>query len=111
MGLRATSSARPTILPFALISAARRGTMRGFRTSIRYQQAVRQGVSVLQHILLLLLLNVAASGAEPVPLPKDTLPAELSLTSVPLGLDIERPVPKDNPLTEGKVRLGRKLFF
>jgi cytochrome c peroxidase len=52
-----------------------------------------------------------AVEAEPVPLPKDTLPGELSLSHIPLGLEAERPVPKDNPLTEAKVRLGRKLFF
>jgi cytochrome c peroxidase len=44
-------------------------------------------------------------------LPKDTLPAELSFTDIPLGLDANRPVPKDNPLTDAKVKLGRKLFF
>ena len=44
-------------------------------------------------------------------MPKDTLPATLSLQDIPLGLDANRPVPKDNPLTEAKVRLGRRLFF
>src|SRR6266852_1880447 len=44
-------------------------------------------------------------------LPKDTLPSTLSLQDIPLGLDSNRPVPKDNPLTEAKVRLGRRLFF
>jgi len=63
----------------------------------------------VQQILFLLLQIATVPGA--VPLPKDTLPAELSLTNIPLGLDVERPVPKDNPLTEAKVRLGRKLFF
>ncbi len=29
----------------------------------------------------------------------------------PLGLDLYRPVPEDNPLTREKVALGRKLFF
>jgi cytochrome c peroxidase len=52
----------------------------------------------------------AAPTARP-PLPKDTLPATLSLDAIPRGLDRTRPVPKDNPLTEEKVRLGRKLFF
>jgi cytochrome c peroxidase len=44
-------------------------------------------------------------------LPADTLPAELSLEAVPLGLARERPVPADNPLTAAKVQLGRRLFF
>jgi cytochrome c peroxidase len=33
------------------------------------------------------------------------------LAAIPLGLDQQRPVPADNPLSEAKVRLGRKLFF
>jgi len=48
-------------------------------------------------------------GAEPPP--KDTLPARLSIQAIPLGLDKDRPVPKDNALTEAKVALGRRLFF
>ncbi|HEY7338069.1 MAG TPA: cytochrome c peroxidase [Bryobacteraceae bacterium] len=32
-------------------------------------------------------------------------------SSVPLGLDLYRPVPEDNPLTREKVALGRRLFF
>jgi cytochrome c peroxidase len=50
-------------------------------------------------------------GSEPIPLPQDTLPADLSVTSIPLGLDPNRPIPMDNPLTEAKVKLGRRLFF
>jgi cytochrome c peroxidase len=59
------------------------------------------------------LLGVLAIGygADPVLLPKDTLPAQLSLQTIPLGLDAHRPIPKENPLTEAKVQLGRKLFF
>jgi cytochrome c peroxidase len=44
-------------------------------------------------------------------LPKDILPTSLSLKNIPQGLDVNRPAPKDNPLTEAKVRLGRRLFF
>ena len=29
---------------------------------------------------------------------------------LPLGLDLYRPIPEDNPLTSEKVKLGRKLF-
>jgi cytochrome c peroxidase len=62
-------------------------------------------------VLLLLFLAVTVFSAEaPSPLSRDTLPAKLSLVEIPLGLG-ERPVPKDNPLTEGRVRLGRRLFF
>lgn len=46
----------------------------------------------------------------PPDLPRDTLPAKLALDEVPLGLG-PRPVSKDNPLTEPRVRLGRRLFF
>jgi cytochrome c peroxidase len=46
------------------------------------------------------------------PLPKDTLPARLNFDKPPpLGLDQKLPVPADNPLTDAKVDLGRKLFF
>lgn len=31
--------------------------------------------------------------------------------AVPLGLDIAAPVPADNPLSEGRIELGRALFF
>jgi cytochrome c peroxidase len=61
--------------------------------------------------LFLLAGLVISNAAEPVPLPKDTLAAKLSLDAIPLGLDGNRPVPRDNPLTEAKVRLGRRLFF
>ena len=54
---------------------------------------------------------LGANDSEPPDLPKDTLPPALSLKDVPLGLDANRSVPKDNPLTEVKVRLGRRLFF
>ncbi len=30
---------------------------------------------------------------------------------IPLGLDLYRPIPEDNPLTPEKVALGRRLFF
>lgn len=44
-------------------------------------------------------------------LPKDNLPAELELESIPQGFENRPKVPKDNPLTEEKVQLGRRLFF
>jgi cytochrome c peroxidase len=61
--------------------------------------------------LLCLAVGVAAAGDRRMSVPKDTLPAVLSLSVIPLGLDADRPVPKDNPLTEARVRLGRRLFF
>lgn len=48
---------------------------------------------------------------EPPPLPADRLPAKLPVGSIPAGLDRQRPIPDENPLTEAKVRLGRQLFF
>jgi len=57
----------------------------------------------------LLVASLGAADA-PSPLPKDTLPANLPCDKVPLGLDT-RLFPKDNPLTEARVGLGRKLFF
>jgi cytochrome c peroxidase len=57
-----------------------------------------------------LLFVPLALATEPT-LPKDTLPAKLTLDAVPLGLDKPVPVPADNPFSDGKVALGRKLFF
>jgi cytochrome c peroxidase len=60
-----------------------------------------------------LLVTVALAAARedaPVPVPADTLPARLALDEIPLGLG-PRKVPADNPLTEARVRLGRRLFF
>ena len=70
----------------------------------------------MARLSLMLLLIVAgglasADDAKIVFLPKDTLPAELQVKDIPAGLDANRPVPDDNPLTEAKVQLGRKLFF
>lgn len=36
---------------------------------------------------------------------------ESQLPRIPLGLDLYMPVPEDNPVTPGKVGLGRRLFF
>jgi cytochrome c peroxidase len=58
----------------------------------------------------LLLLAVAVVAEGPI-LPKDTLPAQLAVAPVPLGLDQPVPVPTDNPFAGAKVALGRKLFF
>lgn len=44
-------------------------------------------------------------------LPKDTLPVERDLGSIPDGLDTERLMPDDNPLKPAVVALGRKIFF
>ena len=60
---------------------------------------------------LFILMLPALPASEPVPLPKDTLAAVLSVKDTPLGLAARRATPTDNPLTEAKVRLGRKLFF
>jgi cytochrome c peroxidase len=65
--------------------------------------------------LLLVALPVVLAAAvlareAPGPVPRDTLPAKLALDVIPLGLGA-RDVPRDNPLTEARVRLGRALFF
>jgi len=54
---------------------------------------------------------IGANGPEHAAPPKDTLPSTISLKDIPLGLDANRCVPKDNPITEAKARLGRRLFF
>ena len=37
-------------------------------------------------------------------------PAVLAEIRLPLGLDLYRPIPEDNPVTAAKVKLGKKLF-
>jgi len=66
---------------------------------------------------LLLSVGVQPGGAvaqsqrtEPV-LPKDMLPAELSLVHLPAGLNARPRIPEDSPLTTERVALGRSLFF
>src|SRR5262245_64209191 len=61
---------------------------------------------------LLLAVGSAAGGGGGAPprLPADSLPARLALDDIPLGLTA-RAVPPDNPLTDARVQLGRKLFF
>ena len=34
-----------------------------------------------------------------------------AVLTIPPGLDLYMPVPEDNPLTEEKIALGRRLFF
>jgi cytochrome c peroxidase len=46
----------------------------------------------------------------PAPIPADTLPKDLAIETVPLGLG-KRPEAVDNPLTALRVALGRQLFF
>src|SRR5688572_22410369 len=34
-----------------------------------------------------------------------------AMVAIPLGLDLYMPVPEDNPATEDKIEVGRRLFF
>jgi cytochrome c peroxidase len=61
-------------------------------------------------VLVVVLETAALAADSPGPLPKDTLPDKLPLDEIPLGLG-PRPAPKDSPLTEARVKVGRKLFF
>jgi cytochrome c peroxidase len=69
---------------------------------------------MLRRLLVLAVaaaIGVAALGDDkPSPVPKDSLPATMPIDIIPLGLK-NREAPKDNPLTEQRVQLGRKLFF
>jgi cytochrome c peroxidase len=58
----------------------------------------------------LVLMASPLLAEPPSPVPKDTLPAELDVDHVPIGLPA-RDTPKDNPLIAERVRLGRQLFF
>lgn len=61
---------------------------------------------------LLVAWFVAEAAADPVPpLPRDTLAPTSAQAPIPLGLDRSRPAPAENPLTDAKVQLGRRLFF
>jgi cytochrome c peroxidase len=55
--------------------------------------------------------NARADEHEPPVLPVDNLPTEIDLNLIPDGLEQRPDIPADNPLTEEKVRLGRRLFF
>src|SRR5437016_12010612 len=61
-------------------------------------------------IAILVFMGAALFAADAPSIPKDTLPATLSLDAIPLGLG-ERRDSKENPLTAARVQLGRQLFF
>src|SRR5262245_8047063 len=61
--------------------------------------------------LLVLAAPLLAPAADPPPLPRDTLPAEIDLERAPRGLAARPAAPPDNPLTPAKAALGRRLFF
>ncbi len=61
-------------------------------------------------IVLTMVSIIINADDKRITIPKDTLPKRLNIEHVPLGLDV-RKIPKDNRLTEERVRLGRKLFF
>jgi cytochrome c peroxidase len=57
-----------------------------------------------------LLLAAALWAQGPAPIPADTLPKNLPLDTIPLGLAM-RPGGADGPPTAARVALGRRLFF
>jgi cytochrome c peroxidase len=59
-------------------------------------------------LLVVLVIAVLAWAAGPRPVPADTLPKDLSIEAVPLGLGLR---PGDGPLSAARVGLGRRLFF
>jgi cytochrome c peroxidase len=62
-------------------------------------------------LFLFALVAAAVGFAEsPLSIPKDTLPANLSVSEIPFGLE-PRTTPKDSSLTAARVALGRRLFF
>jgi cytochrome c peroxidase len=66
--------------------------------------------ALLGPVLLAGALAPPVPPAVPRSVPPDRLPALLALENIPLGLT-SRPIPQDAPLTEARVRLGRRLFF
>lgn len=61
-------------------------------------------------MLLLVFVLVAPGMGQTPPLPQDDLPAGIDL-SLPAGLELDRVIPRENPLTEPRAALGRSLFF
>ncbi len=55
------------------------------------------------------MLSLLAAGSAAAAQSPDSSP--VIRPSIPRGLDLYMPVPEDNPLTEEKVALGRRLFF
>lgn len=53
----------------------------------------------------------ATGGGRAIALPADTLPQRLEWGRAENGFEAPPPIPADNPMTEQKVALGRKLFF
>jgi cytochrome c peroxidase len=45
------------------------------------------------------------------PAPKDDLPKTIDIDFIPAGLEKQRAIPTSSPLTDARVKLGRKLFF
>ena len=58
---------------------------------------------IIRHLLLGTLLVSASlfAGAQ----------ARIQRADIPLGLDLNMPIPEENPLTPEKVTLGKRLFF
>ena len=44
-------------------------------------------------------------------LPPDNLPEKIAFDQIPVGFESVPEAPADNPMTEGKIHLGRRLFF
>ncbi|HEX3151745.1 MAG TPA: cytochrome c peroxidase [Gemmataceae bacterium] len=62
-------------------------------------------------LIIVPILSAAILCAQtPAPIPADTLPKNIAIDDVPLGLG-KRPQSTDNPLTADRVALGRQLFF
>jgi cytochrome c peroxidase len=65
----------------------------------------------MRTILVSIVLTASLVAADPPALPRDSLPADIDLTAIPVGFPARPNDPADNPLTPAKVRLGRRLFF
>lgn len=62
-------------------------------------------------VLVLLMGSAVRQSDAQSPLPADTLPQTLDPERVPVGMLASPETPKDNPTTQAKVELGRRLFF
>lgn len=75
---------------------------------MRYSEILRVAARNFVLCFLLFSLVSAEAGAQ---LPSDTLPTKLVHDQIPIGFETLPATTKNNPVTQAKVTLGRKLFF
>ena len=57
------------------------------------------------------VINLETIDDKAPSIPEDSLPESIEYDETELGFSVRPEGPQDNPITEAKIRLGRKLFF